>query len=118
LPRRLQKWQRLNVADRTADLDDSHIKTLGAALDEFLYLVGDVRNHLHRFTKVLAAPLFADYRFVNLTGGEVVHLFHLGADEALVMSQIEISLGPIVGDEYLTVLERTHRSGVNVGIGV
>ena len=34
------------------------------------------------------------------------------------MAQIQIRLGPILGDEYLAVLDRIHGSGVDVDVGV
>ena len=34
------------------------------------------------------------------------------------MSQVEVGLGAVVGDEHLAVLERAHGPGVDVEIGV
>ncbi|GHG41933.1 hypothetical protein GCM10017567_74590 [Amycolatopsis bullii] len=34
------------------------------------------------------------------------------------MADVEVGLGAVVGDEHLTVLERVHRPGVDVEIGV
>ena len=123
LARRLDERQRLDVAHGAADLDDRHIGLAGpgrrrTALDEFLNLVGDVRDHLHRLAEILAAPLFFDDRFVDLAGREVVHLPHLGGDEALVMSEVEIGLGAVLGHEHFAVLERRHRAGIDIDVGV
>ena len=46
--------------------------SLGAALDEFLDLVGDVRDHLHRLAEIVAAALLGEHRLVDPAGGEVV----------------------------------------------
>src|SRR5205807_1939774 len=51
-------------------------------------------------------------------GGEVVGLGHLGAHEALVMAQVQVGLGPVVGHEHLAVLERRHRSRIDVDVGI
>jgi hypothetical protein len=83
-----------------------------------LDLIGNVRNHLHRFAEILAAPLLADHGFVNLAGSEVVDLLHLGSDEAFIVAEIEISLCAIIGDEHFTVLERTHRSRIHIDVRV
>ena len=40
------------------------------------------------------------------------------AGEALVMAEIEIGLGAVVGDEHLAVLIRAHRARIDVEIGV
>ena len=38
--------------------------------------------------------------------------------ESLVMAEIEIGLGAVVGDEYLAVLIGRHGAGIDVEIGV
>ena len=34
------------------------------------------------------------------------------------MAQVEVGLGPVVGDEDLAVLERAHGAGVDVEVGI
>jgi hypothetical protein len=48
----------------------------GAALDEVLDLVGDVRDDLHRLAQVVAAALLLEHALVDLAGGEVVAALH------------------------------------------
>jgi hypothetical protein len=67
LAHRLEEGQRLDVAHRAADLDDGDVHRVGraaagAALDEVLDLVGDVRDHLHRLAEVVAAALLVEHR--------------------------------------------------------
>ena len=83
-----------------------------------LDFVGDVRDDLHGLAQIVAAPLLLDHRLIDLAGGEVVATAHFGAGEALVMAQIQIGFRPILGDEHLTVLERTHRSGIHIDVGI
>ena len=40
------------------------------------------------------------------------------AGEALVMAEVEVGLGAVVGDEHLAVLVGRHRAGIDVEIGV
>ena len=40
------------------------------------------------------------------------------AGEALVMAEVEIGLGAVVGDEHLAVLIGRHRARIDVEIGV
>jgi hypothetical protein len=77
-----------------------------------------VRDDLHGLAEVLAAPLLLDHRLVDLAGGEVVALAHLGAGEALVMAQVEVGFGAVFGDEDLAVLERAHRARIDVDVGI
>ena len=40
------------------------------------------------------------------------------AGEALVVAEIEIGLGAVVGDEHFAVLIRRHRAGIDIEIGI
>ena len=115
---RLQERQRLDVADGAADLHEAHFRLARALADAGLDLVGDVRNDLDGVAEVFAAPLLAQDVPVDLAGGEVVPPSHGGADEAFVVAQIEVGLRAVLGDEHLPVLERVHRPGVDVDIGI
>ena len=121
LPRGLDERLRLDVAHGPADLGDDHVGLgrLGrlqphAALD----LVGDVRDDLHGVAEVFAAALAGDDLRVDLAGRDVGRLAELDVEEALVVTDVEVGLGPVVGDEHFTVLERVHRARIHVEVGV
>ena len=114
----LEERQRLDVADRAADLDHADVGIAGAQLDAALDLVGDVRDHLHRGAEVVAAPLFRDHALVDAPGREVAVAAGGRAHEALVVAEVEVGLGAVLGDEDLAVLERAHRARVHVDVGV
>ncbi len=121
LSRGFDERLRLDVAHRAADLGDDHVGLgrLGrlqahAALD----LVGDVRDDLHGVAEVLPAALAGDDLRVDLAGRDVGRLAQLDVEEALVVADVEVGLGPVVGDEHLTVLERVHRARIHVQVGV
>jgi hypothetical protein len=118
LPNGFQKRQRFDVAHRTADFHYSDFRTFGAMHDPALDLIGDVGDHLHRSAEVIAAALLADNALVDLPRGEIVGLAHLDVDKALVVAEIEIGFGTVFGNEHLTVLERAHRSRIDVDVGV
>ena len=107
---RLEERQALDVADRAADLAQHEIDILVAVEDELLDGVGDVRDHLHRAAEIVAAPLLGDDVLVDAAGGDVVHLRRRPAGEALVVAEVEVGLGAVVGDEDLAVLVRAHRA--------
>ena len=86
--------------------------------DARLDLVGDVRNDLHGPAQVLAAPLLLDDRQVDLAGGDVVEPRHPLREEALVVAEVEVGLGAVVGDEHLAVLLRVHRARIDVEVRV
>ncbi len=117
---RLEERQRLDVAHRAADLDDRHVGLGGErqAHDAALDLVGDVRDDLDRAPQVVAAPLLGEDRVVDLARGHVVAAGHRDTGEALVVAQVEVGLGTVVGDEHLAVLERAHGPGIDVEVGI
>ena len=120
----LEEGQRLDVADGAADLGDDHVdrsrpgRRLGAGQDPGLDLVGDVRDDLHGVAEVLPAPLLGDHVGVDLAGGHVGPAGEVGVQEALVVPDVQVGLGAVLGDEDLAVLERVHRPGVDVEVGV
>ena len=86
--------------------------------DAVLDLVGDVRDDLHGVAEVLAAALLGDHGRVDLAGGDVGLAVQVAVEEALVVADVEVGLGAVLGDEHLAVLERVHRAGVDVEVGV
>jgi hypothetical protein len=68
--------------------------------------------------QVVAAAFLLQHRLVDLAGGEVVGLLHPRGDEALVVTQIEVGLGTVVGHEDLAMLEGRHRARVHVDVRV
>ena len=115
---RLQERKRLDVADGTADLDQRHVVAFGGFVDATADFIGDVRNDLHGRAQVVAAALLADHVLVDAAGGDRVLAAQAGAHEALVVAQVEVGLGAVVGDVDLTVLERAHGARVDVDVRV
>ena len=118
LPDGLHEGQRLDVAHRATDFDDGNVHVLRHLLHRGFDFIGDVGNHLHGLAQVIAAPLLGDDLLVNAAGGPVVVAGQLGVGEALVVAQVEVGLGAIVGHKYLAVLERRHGSRIDVEIRV
>ena len=122
---RLEEGQRLDVADGAADLGDDHVGGLprpaavvGHGADAGLDLVGDVRDHLDGVTEVVAASFLGDDAGVDLAGRDVGDPVEVRVEEPLVVADVEVGLRPVVGHEDLAVLERVHRPGVDVQVGV
>src|SRR5690606_35771168 len=55
---------------------------------------------------------------IDAPGGDVVAPRGVPAGEALVMAEVEVGLGAVIGDEHLAVLGRRHRAGIDIEIGV
>ena len=97
---------------------EHEVEALVAVADEILDRVGDVRDHLDGGAEIVAAPLLGDDVLVDAAGGDVVLARSPDAGEALVMAEVEVGLGAVVGDEDLAVLVRAHRPRIDVEIGV
>ena len=117
---RLEERQRLDVADRAADLgdDDVGLGLLGEPVDAVLDLVRDVRDDLDGAAEEVAAALLGDERLVDRAGRDVAVAGERLVDEALVVTKVEVGLSPVVGHEDLAVLERAHRAGIDVEVRV
>ena len=124
LAQRLEEGQRLDVADGAADLRDDHVRggAVAAGLRGQAHpaadLVGDVRDDLDGVPEVLAAALAGDHGGVHLAGGHVVQAVEVLVEEALVVADVQVRLGAVLGDEHLAVLERVHGARVHVEVGV
>ena len=116
---RLEEGKALDVSDGAPHFGDDHVDVVATDFaDPRLDLVGDVGDDLDRVAEIVAAPLLLDHRQIDRTGGHVGASAQVLAGEALVVAEIEVGLSPVVGDEDLAVLERVHRSGVDVDVRV
>ena len=77
-----------------------------------------MRDDLHGAAQVVALALLADDVVVDGARGDVGVAGKALVDEALVVPQVEVGLGAVVGDEDLAVLERAHGARVDVEVGV
>ena len=91
---------------------------LGDRADARLDLVRDVRDHLDGRAEVLALALLAEHAVPDRAGGVVRGAREVLVDEALVVADVEVGLGAVLGDEDLAVLERAHRPRVDVQVRV
>ena len=117
---RLDECLALDVADRAADLDDDDVGVVlpGGEPQALLDLVGDVRDDLDGAAEIVAAAFLGDDRGVDLAGRDVRGAGEVLVGESLVVAQVEIGLGAVVGDEDLAVLVGGHGAGIDVEIRV
>ncbi len=115
---RFQKRLGFDVADGAADLHQRDVGALPACEDAPLDLVGDVGDDLDGAAQIIAAAFPAQDGLVDLAGGEIVLARHAGVEKPLVMAQIEIGLGAILGDEHLAVLKGTHGARIDIQVRI
>ena len=77
-----------------------------------------MRNDLNGGAEIVAAPLLGEDFLIDAAGGDVVLARRRPPGEALVMAEVEIGLGAVIGDEDLAMLVRRHRARIDVEIGI
>ena len=91
---------------------------LGHRQDPALDLIGDVRDDLDGVAEVLAAALLRDHRRIHLPGSHIRRSGQVAVEETLVVPDVEVGFGAVLGDEYLAVLERVHGARIDVEVRV
>ena len=121
---RFQERLGFDIADSAADLGDDDVwpvavgVRLGHLQDPAFDLIGDVRDHLHGIAEILPTTFPGDDFRIHLAGGHIRRTGQIPVQEALIVTDVEVGFGPVLGDEYLTVLERVHGSRINVEVRV
>ena len=114
----LEEGQRFDVTHRAADLAKNEILVIMIRLDKGLDGVGDMRNHLYGGAEIIAAALARQHVGIDPARGHIVRTSRMHAGETLVMPEVEIGLGPVIGDKHLAMLGRRHRAGIDIQIGI
>src|SRR5579863_2439878 len=95
---RFQKRQAFDIANGAADLTNAEILILQIGANKFLDCVRDVGDYLYGGAEIIAVPFLGDYGRIDFAGGNVIALARGNAGKTLVMAEIEIGLGAVVGD--------------------
>jgi hypothetical protein len=77
-----------------------------------------VWDDLDRTSEIVTLALLGDDLLIETTRGKRRKLVHVRVEESLIVSDIEISLSSIVGDEDLSMLKWTHSSWIDIEISV
>ena len=117
---RLEEGLGLDVADGAADFgyNDVGVGLLADAVDKFLDFVCNVRNDLNGGAEIFAPALLVEHVPVYLSGGEVGKTVEVLVDKSLIVSEVKVGFGAVLGDLNLAVLIGAHCAGVDIYIGV
>ena len=77
-----------------------------------------MRDDLDRLAEILTPALLVDDPLVDLAGRHIGAAVQVHVQEALVVADVEVGLRAVLGDEDLAVLERVHRAGVDIEVGI
>lgn len=115
----LQKGEGLNVPGGAPYLRHHNVNAfLRRTPDGGLDFVGDVGDHLDGGAKVLPLALAGDDAAVDSAAGVVAVAVADHVGKALVVPEVQVRLGPVVGHIDLAVLVGGHRAWVHIQIGV
>jgi hypothetical protein len=68
--------------------------------------------------QIVATALFTQNVGVDTARGEVVATGHLGADETLVVAQVQIGFSAVFSNEHFPVLDWAHGARIDVDIRI
>ena len=112
------KGQAFNIADGSANFNDSDIDTAIQLEHSCLDFIRNMGDDLNGPAEILAPPFFCYDRIVNSARGIIVNLGHDSIGIALVMTHIKIGFGAIIGNVYFAMLKRVHGAWIDIDIGV
>ena len=121
LTRRFDEGLTFDVANGSANFGDDHIGPwvlVRLEAHAALNLIGDVGNDLHSVAQVFTAAFLANHLLVYLAGCHVGGLRQVDIQKALVVTNIQVGLCTIIGDEHFAVLEGVHGARIHVQIGI
>src|SRR5579872_3942555 len=114
-----EEGQALDIADRAADFaEDEILIIVELGLDELFDGIGDMRDDLDGRPEIFATPFAADHGGIDASGRDAVAAPGGNAGIAFVMTEIEIGLGTIIGDEDLAMLIGAHRPRIDIEVGI
>ena len=115
-----QKGLAFDVACGAADLydGDPYILAGFVAVKTAFDLVSDMGNYLDRSAAVVSPALLVKDGPVDLAGGNVGIPVQIFVYKSFIMPQVQICFRTVLRDEYLSVLDGIHGSGVNVYVGI
>ena len=107
-----------DVPDRSPDFNQQNVNILGCRPNAVLYFICNVRDDLNGAPEVVTASFLLNHREVDLSRCPVVIARGHQVGEPLVVAQVEVRLGAVVGHIDLAVLIRAHRAWIDVDVRV
>jgi len=77
-----------------------------------------VGNNLHRLAQITTGTLVSDNLSINAAVHQRAGAAEFFVEKALVMAQIEVGLGAVVGHEDLAVLRRVQGSSIGIQVRI
>ena len=116
----LEEGLALHIADGAAHLGDYDVVVAGFAQQEHpaLDFVCDVGDDLDGLSQICPFPLLGYHCVVNPSGGDVVRLGGVDAEEALIVAQVEVGFCAVLSHIAFAVFVGIEGSWIDVDVGV
>ena len=119
LTNRLYVRQRLYVSHSSAYFsDDDIIAFIRKNFYSSLYLIGNVWDYLHGFSKEISFSFFFNYGLVDSSCGYIIILAGIGIQKSLIVSQVKVCFCAVFGHIAFAVFVRVQCPWVDVDIRV
>ncbi len=102
----LQERQAFDVTDRSSDFRDDDVVPGCQFPEAVLDFIRDVGNNLNRRPQIVPPSLFRDHVLIDAPCADAVALRERFVGKTFVVSEVQISLGTVVGHVDFAVLKR------------
>ena len=109
-----------DVSHCSAHFDDRDgiISVPCSHIEPALDLICDMGDDLNCASAIVAPALFVEDGPVYFARRNVAVVVKTLVNEALIMAQVKVCLRSVVCHKDLTVLDRVHRSGIDIQVGI
>ena len=77
-----------------------------------------MRNNLNGIAQILTTTFLGDNRGVHLARRRICSARQVHIQEAFVVADIEVGFRAVFSHENFAVLERVHRAGIDIDVGI
>ncbi|MNB73478.1 hypothetical protein D3C75_200870 [compost metagenome] len=113
-----EERQGFDITYGTADFNQHHVVTFATRKDALFNGIGDMRDDLNGCAQIVATAFFTQNVGIDTARSEVIATGHFGANEALVVTQVQIGFSAVFSNEHFPVLDRTHGARIDVDIRI
>ena len=120
LTHRLDERLGLHIAYGSSDFGDYDIILSGLAEKKHASFdfIGNMRDDLYCLAKIGSLPLLVDDGMVDLSCRYIVGLGCMHTEESLIMAEVKVSLGPVIGNIALSMFVRVECTRVDIDVRV
>ena len=106
------------VTDSSTDFHNCNISALSTQFNATLNFISYVWNNLNSASKIVSPSFILNDLFINFSSCKIILFTSLKPYKSLIVTEIQISLCPIICYKYLSMLKWTHRAWININVWI